>query len=328
MKLLATTKDFSRFAWFLLAYNILVILWGAFVRATGSGAGCGSHWPLCNGEVIPRAPQIETIIEFTHRVTSGLVILLVVVLLVRAFKLYPKGSLVRAAAIAVTVFTVIESLIGAVLVLNSLTGQNDSITRAIVMMVHLVNTFLLVGALFLAALWSSGTPPVRIHYRNGMWSWLVLVGLLGMMLLGASGAVTALGDTLYPSTSLLEGFRQDFDPTAHLLIRLRVFHPAIAVMVGVFTLAVTTLIKNKFSNQPVHTAATWLARLFVLQLGLGVINVLLLAPVWMQLTHLFVTNLIWISWMWVAESFFGGRVLFERVRNDAVHQPVGETLAQ
>lgn len=328
MKFLASTKAFSRYAWFLLAYNILVILWGAFVRATGSGAGCGSHWPLCNGEVIPRAPQVETIIEFSHRLTSGLVIVLVIVFILRAFRLFPKGSLVRKAVVAVATFTVMESLIGAVLVLNELTGQNDSASRAIVMMIHLLNTFLLVGALFLAALWSSSKPPERLRYRNGVLGWMVLVGLLSMMLLGASGAVTALGDTLYPSTSLLEGFRQDFDPTAHFLIRLRVFHPAIAVLVGVYTLLVTTMIKNRFENQSVHKSATWLGRLFVLQLGLGVVNVLLLAPVWMQITHLLVTNLIWISWMWVAESFFGGRVLFESVHNDSIHQSVGEALSQ
>ncbi len=47
---------FSRYAWGVLLWNVLVALWGAYVRATGSGAGCGSHWPTCNGEILPRAP--------------------------------------------------------------------------------------------------------------------------------------------------------------------------------------------------------------------------------------------------------------------------------
>ncbi|MEW6651677.1 MAG: COX15/CtaA family protein, partial [Chloroflexota bacterium] len=170
--------------------------------------------------------------------------------------------------------------------------------------------------------------PKKVYLWNGAWNGFILIGLMGMLVLGASGAVTALGDTLYPSTSLLEGFRQDFDPTAHFLIRLRVFHPAIAILVGVYTLLVTTMIKNRFNNQQVHRAATWLARFYVLQLGLGVINVLLLAPVWMQITHLLVTNVIWICWMWVAESFFGGRVMFEGIRDDTIHKQIGKALSQ
>jgi heme A synthase len=94
-----------------------VILWGAFVRATGSGAGCGSHWPLCNGELVPRAPQVETVIEFIHRATSGLAFLLVLGLFVLAWRVYPKGDLVRRAAALSFLFIVTEALVGAGLVL-------------------------------------------------------------------------------------------------------------------------------------------------------------------------------------------------------------------
>src|SRR5262249_24948503 len=75
-------RSLARFAWLLVVYNIAVILWGAYVRATGSGAGCGSHWPLCNGEIVPRAAQAQTLIEFTHRITSGISLLLVAILAV------------------------------------------------------------------------------------------------------------------------------------------------------------------------------------------------------------------------------------------------------
>src|SRR5271167_1479156 len=61
----------SRYAWFVGGWNVAVIHWGALVRATGSGAGCGNHWPLCNGEVIPTSPRIATMIEFTHRAMTG-----------------------------------------------------------------------------------------------------------------------------------------------------------------------------------------------------------------------------------------------------------------
>jgi heme A synthase len=322
-----SVQSFRKFVWGVLLYNILVILWGAFVRATGSGAGCGAHWPLCNGEVIPRAPAVETLIEFTHRLSSGLVVLLVVVLVVSAFRLFPKGHLVRKSAIAVGVFTIIESLIGAVLVLNELTGQNDSIHRALVMMVHLINTFLLIAFIFLTARWSSEESPVQINFNRGGWGILIGIGLAGMIILGASGAVTALGDTLYPSSSLVEGFRQDFDPTANILIRLRIFHPAIAAFVGVYTIATALAIRRTFPFQSIQQSTTVLSAVYVLQLFLGVINVILLAPVWMQILHLLVTNLIWLAWLWLAELFFSGRFALHSGSDHPIHQSISQPLA-
>src|SRR5215467_12703113 len=79
----------SAFAWGVLAYNVAVIAWGAFVRASGSGAGCGRHWPLCNGEVVPRPTSVATVIEATHRATSGLALVGVVGLLVATIVVLP-----------------------------------------------------------------------------------------------------------------------------------------------------------------------------------------------------------------------------------------------
>jgi len=321
-------QSFRKYVWGVLFYNILVILWGAFVRATGSGAGCGAHWPLCNGEVIPRAPAVETLIEFTHRLSSGLVVILMAVLVIAAFRLFPKGHLVRKSAAAAGVFTIVESLIGAVLVLNELTGQNDSIHRAVVMMIHLINTFLLVAAIFLTARWSADDHSNRLELKRGGWSVLIYLGLIGMIVLGASGAVTALGDTLYPATSLVQGLQQDFDPTANFLIRLRVFHPGIAALMGVYTLAAALAFRRNFPFQLMQQATYALSALFVLQLVLGVINVILLAPVWMQILHLLVTNLIWLAWLWLAELFFSGRFALQSRRDHAIHQSVSQSLTQ
>src|SRR5262245_62215656 len=79
-------KAFIRFAWLTLGITIVVIVWGAVVRATGSGAGCGSHWPLCNGVVVPRSPSMATLIELGHRLTSGLALLLVLGLVIGAWR--------------------------------------------------------------------------------------------------------------------------------------------------------------------------------------------------------------------------------------------------
>ena len=141
----------ARFAWWVLAYNLVVILWGAYVRASGSGAGCGSHWPLCNGEVIPRGASITTLVEFSHRLTSGLALIAVVALWWRCRSLVAAGSAARRMANASLVLMLTEAAVGAGLVLFQLVADNASMARALFMAIHLINTFLLVAALTLTA---------------------------------------------------------------------------------------------------------------------------------------------------------------------------------
>jgi heme A synthase len=265
---------FARYAWFTLACNIAVILWGAFVRASGSGAGCGSHWPLCNGEVLPRSPRIETLIELTHRVTSGMALLLVVGLVVMAWRRRPQGHPARRAAALTMFFMLTEAAVGAGLVLFELVADNQSMARAMFMGTHLVNTFFLLAFLTLTAHHASGGAPFR--WRGGM-----ALGLAALIVAGVSGAVAALGDTLLASG-------QDLSPTAHLLIRLRILHPLIAVAAGLF---MAFLAARAMS----HPAARWTAGLVVAQIVAGVLNVVLLAPVWMQIVHLLLADLLWIS---------------------------------
>ena len=284
---------FSIFSWGVLGYNIAVILWGAFVRATGSGAGCGEHWPTCNGEIIPRAPQMETMIEFVHRISSGLTLLLVAALVVWAWRKFKRGSPVRFASGAALFFVLVEAALGAGLVLFGWTADDDSVGRAIMMMVHLVNTFLLLGNLTLTAVWATWGSPERFHLP-ARWEWLLPLSLVGILVLGASGAITALGDTLFPAASLAEGMRAEFSGSAHFLLRLRVFHPLIAVLSGVLVYLAARNALNRVKKPAAQRAAGLVIGLFGLQLLLGGINVVLLAPVWMQLIHLLVSNLIWI----------------------------------
>lgn len=284
---------FARFAWGVLAYNVLVVLWGAFVRATGSGAGCGSHWPLCNGAVVPRAPQVETIIEFTHRLSSGLALFATVGLIIWAFRRYPRAHTVRRGAAFAMGFMLVETLIGAGLVLFQLVAYNTSLTRAVFSAVHLVNTFLLLAALTLTAWYASDGRPIRLR-GQGILPWLLGLGAAGMLLLGASGGVAALGNTLFPSETLAEGLRQDINPAAHVLIRLRVLHPVIAILVGFYVLVVARYISRVRPTELNRRLALIVVAIFVIQLVAGAINVALLAPVWMQLLHLLLADLLWI----------------------------------
>ncbi len=292
---------FANYAWFVVAYNLFVILWGAYVRASGSGAGCGSHWPLCNGEVLPRSPQTATLIELTHRITSGLSLLLVIGLVVWAFRAYGKKHQVRRGAMLSLFFIITEALIGAGLVLFELVADNASIARAMFMSVHLINTFTLMAFLALTAWWASGGQPVRLR-GQGFINWLLGLALAGMLVLAVSGAVAALGDTLFPSDSLAQGLSDDFSPTAHLLIRLRLLHPMLALTVGCITLLVAGIVNFLRPGGWVRFWMLMVTALVVLQLGAGLLNVALLAPIWLQLVHLLLADFLWLAMVLLTAS--------------------------
>ncbi|MBN2503702.1 MAG: COX15/CtaA family protein [Anaerolineales bacterium] len=284
---------FAKFAWFVVAYHVFVILWGAFVRASGSGAGCGSHWPTCNGQVIPRPEQIETLIEFFHRVTSGLAGVFVIVLLVWAFRRYPKASFGRWMAVLSLIFVIVEGGIGAALVRFELVAGDTSAIRGLVVALHLVNTLVLLTFLTLAAWHASGREHAVRVKRPGT-AWMLGIGLAGLVIVSTAGAVTALGDTLFPAESLQAGVLQDLDPTAHFLIRLRVIHPMIAVAVSVYLLAIAGVLLETKANVRVSSSIRALRIVIALQLVGGLVNVILLAPVWMQIIHLLLADLLWI----------------------------------
>lgn len=297
---------FARFAWFTLAYNVAVILWGAAVRATGSGAGCGSHWPLCNGEVIPRAPRIETLIEYSHRLTSGVALLLVVGLVVMAFRHRPARHAARRAALLSLFLMLTEAAVGAGLVLFELVADNQSMARALFMGTHLLNTFLLLAAITETARLASGGAPFSTRGQGALTGKL-LPGFLGLLLAGMSGAVAALGDTLFPSLSLAQALEADFSPAAHLLIRLRILHPLISVAAGLWVgYQGLQLFKSKLSPA-VGRYGRWTAALVFLQITAGLINVLLLAPVWMQIVHLLLADLLWIVFVLLSASALAAR---------------------
>ncbi|HLL00684.1 MAG TPA: COX15/CtaA family protein [Myxococcaceae bacterium] len=290
----ASSRRFQLFSYAVLAYTLAVVLWGAFVRATGSGAGCGDHWPVCNGVVIPREPTVATMIEFTHRVTSGLAMIMAVVLCVWGLRGHAKGHPVRGASVLALVFMLTEAAVGAGLVLLQYVADNQSIARAFWMGAHLINTFLLVGAQALTVWYASGRSKVVLR-GQGLAGVLVGVVVAGVLLLGVSGAIAALGDTLFPASSLAEGFRQDMSETAHVLVRLRVLHPIIAVVMGAVLVAVASLLARLRPAPEVKRGATLVGVLYAVQLCAGVINLVLLAPVWMQLVHLLLADLVWIA---------------------------------
>lgn len=285
----APGRRYAWFVWGMLAYTVAVILWGAYVRATGSGAGCGAHWPLCNGEVVPRGATVETLVEMTHRITSGLAWLGALVLMLWSRRAHPKGHPGRGAAAATLFFMTTEALVGASIVLLEKVADDASLARGGWMAAHLVNTFLLLFSLTLTAWYASGGRPLRLR-GQGFGAVAFVGAVAGLLLLGVSGAVTALGDTLFPGT----GFTEGMSPTAHLFLQLRIFHPVIGIVAGLVLLAAAGYLAGTRSAPWVRPLAASVAVLFLAQVGLGFLNIALHAPVWLQVVHLLVADLIWL----------------------------------
>jgi heme a synthase len=287
-------RAFTKFAWAVLLYNLVVVLWGAVVRATGSGAGCGNHWPLCNGAVLPPDPATATVIEFGHRLTSGFALVLVVALVVWARRAFSEGHPARKAAWASLALIIVEALLGAGLVLFGWVAQDDSFARGWVMGIHLANTFLLLGALALTADWSDQPGGFAVAERGpiALAAWL---GIAALLVTGVTGAVAALGDTLFPATSFAEGLRQELATEAHVLLRLRVLHPFAAMAAAAALLGVARLALRLRPDERVRRAALALVGLLAVQMLVGLANALLLAPIVLQLVHLLLADLVWIA---------------------------------
>lgn len=310
--------SFARYCRFVLVYNLAVILWGAYVRASGAGAGCGSHWPSCNGEVVPLGRSAATWIEYSHRVSSGLVLLFAGALAVWAFRAAPRGHAARRGAVLAVAFTLSEAALGAGLVLFRLVAHDDSMTRALAISLHLVNTLLLLAALAVTLHAAGGIGGIGGFGEDGALErdslaedaagarrgrlpgglrWSMPLALLGTMALAATGAVAALGDTLFPAASLRQGLAQDLSPASHLLLRLRTVHPLLAVAVGIYILWMCG--EALAAAGPAGAAARpWAnrVRLLVLAQGaMGAVNLGLLAPVWAQMLHLLLADLLWIA---------------------------------
>jgi heme A synthase len=284
------TANFTRFAWGVLAANLLVILWGAFVRASSSGAGCGNHWPLCNGEVVPHSPHIQTVIEFTHRIMSGVALLGVIALGGWSVLLFPPRHRVRKATIYAMVFFSAEILLGAGLVLLQYVAQNASTGRAFYLSMHLVNTEFLLAALALAAWFSRDSAPPTSRPSG-----TIAAALPCAILVSITGVIAALGDTLFPATSLAEGMRQDLSSSASFLIHLRSAHPVLAILAAAYFLAAAVSVMRSKPLPITSQIALGVLVLSVAQLCAGAINLVLLAPIAVQILHLLLADLLWIA---------------------------------
>ena len=298
-------RKFRVLAWSVLIFNVGVVLGGAIVRATGSGDGCGESWPTCTDRLFPANPGVETVIEFSHRVSSALAILGVIALYVFAVRLYEKGDRVRNGAAASLALLLFESLLGAALVIFGWVDQDASIGRMIIVPLHLANTYVLLGALTITAWWSSGNPgpvkPVDSRVKRD----LILSGV-GLVVLGATGALNALADSLYPAESFLSGVADEFAGDAPWLLQVRIFHPILAIAVG-FGVAYVVMRLAATATDRTRRLGSVVGILILVQFGIGLINVMLAAPLETQVIHLAIADTIWIIFLLFGASLLGER---------------------
>jgi cytochrome c oxidase assembly protein subunit 15 len=281
---------FYRVAVGVLVLNIIVILWGALVRATGSGAGCGGHWPLCNGQVVPFAPAQATVIEYLHRLMSAAALVAVVALWIWSTRRFTRRAAARRWALGAMVLVFVEALVGAGLVLMEWVGTDASTGRVVSIAVHLIITYALLACLALTA-WFARSPEAVDKPASTLWAAL-LVG--GMTLVGITGAITALGDTLFPSSTLALGLAMDISPQAHFLLRLRVVHPLLAATVAIAGFLWAGERQAGLEADRPRRRLRALQAAFAAQVLVGIVNVVLLAPVWLQILHLLVADVTWI----------------------------------
>lgn len=280
-----TGRGLPTFSVVALSWMVLVILEGAVVRATGSGAGCGNHWPLCNGDVIPHHPRLATIIEFAHRSMTGICTALVATVIAWTFLARPAGHRARRAAVWSGILLFTEAILGAVLVKGGFVEHNTSDARVVVQCIHFTNTLLLLGALTLTWWFQIPRPDAtpRLHAAR-RYTW---IALLFTVLTGATGSIAALADTLFPPTDLRSALLTDFASTSPLLVRMRWMHPAASVGAFIAVLLLARALSRGYGRT--------LIALLIAQIALGVADVLALAPITLQLLHLFSADLLWIA---------------------------------
>ncbi|MDH3492129.1 MAG: COX15/CtaA family protein [Acidobacteriota bacterium] len=292
-----TRSRIAKFAWLTLVYNVLVVVWGVFLRASKSGDGCGRYWLTCHGEVIPSAPQLKTVIEFSHRVMSGVDFFVVLALMVCVLVFFRKEKQLRLFSILSFFFIITEALIGAGLVLTGNVAETYTATRPLWAIGHLINTFLLLGSLSLTA--------VLLH-TGGRFKWpagrtltvFAVTGTSALVVIGISGAVAALTNMLFPSASFAEGLVKDFAADSHILVRLRILHPIGSLLISVFLGFAAARLKTSYGLTGKRGRVSDIFTvLLVAQVICGALTLFTGAPIIMQVTHLLLADGVWIAWV-------------------------------
>ncbi len=288
------------FAWGSLALTLGTIVMGAVVRATHSGDGCGRSWPACEGGlVILSTDDVSQLIEFSHRAISGVNLLVVAALVVVIFRVFASGHPARRAAGWAMAFLIAEALIGAVIVLYGWVAHDRSAARQVSVPLHLLNTFLLTAALTYVV-WTvrGGAVPAIRGARHLVRPIAALAAVF--LLIAATGATTALADTLFRVESLAEGFQADFSQESALIVRLRVLHPVFAIGGGIALIWFARTHLEEASRRGQAWPVYVLVFGVVVQAALGAWHIVLVTPLATGLFHLALAQVLWVAFVYLA----------------------------
>ncbi len=273
-----------------LILSIFSIIAGAVVRATGSGDGCGSSWPTCNGRVIPSLNSASEQIEFSHRAISGLLLIVTIAIFIKSFN-NSVTSLQKKVINYLTFFVILEALIGAVIVLYEWVGMNSSIPRIAAVPLHLVNTF---GLLAMYTIIFKLTQNPEIKISNLIDRKFKIITFL-FILTGATGSIAALADVLFPSESFIAGIVEDFDSTSEILTRLRVLHPIVSTVLSFVLFNESKRLEDKFNLK-----TNQIKILVIIGVTLGVLNIFININIFLSVVHLLVADLLWITYIYTS----------------------------
>ena len=287
-------------SWILVVYTLLIIAWGAWVRISGSGAGCGDHWPLCHGTAVPLGAEWRTWIEVSHRYSTALFGILVIAQIAFIRTLMPSGHPARRWVWLTLLLTISEALIGRFLVKQGLVNESQSIYRLVVMPLHLLNTSLLLCAEVATAesLRSGLCNSSTIYSHSNIYShskrrtlhiYALAIAVIALLI---SGAIAALGSHLMPSQSLLDGLQHDLSLDAHPAVRLRVLHPLLGLLIPMGLWLFITFSANDTSTPQAVAARKHLLWALAITVLIGISTLGLLSPTWLKLLHLTAANLL------------------------------------
>ncbi|MEI7973932.1 MAG: COX15/CtaA family protein [Bdellovibrio sp.] len=299
-------RFWSKSSWILVFYTLLVILWGAWVRISFSGDGCGDHWPLCHGEILPLQYEKKTWVEFTHRIMSGAYGILVLIFFLKLRRTLPKSHPARFWNRMTLLFMISEALLGAKLVLLRLVGTNDSPLSSFSMGLHLMNSLILVGSSVLLALFLSQSDwrrrsesPVLLE-RSRLRKFFILLGF-GFLFLNFSGALAALSTTLFPAQNFLESLENQRQ-SPHYLLALRSFHPILGLMFGIGFASFALILRNLAKEISVRRRSSLFAYVALATLGIRVLTLFLASPAILKISHLIGVYALWTSALALVQS--------------------------
>lgn len=278
----------------MVVYTLIIILWGAWVRISGSGDGCGDHWPLCHGAAIPLGSPVKTWIEVSHRYSTALFGVLILVQIVWVIRKGSEGSAAQKWVGLTLLFTVTEALIGRSLVKEGLVTDSESLLRLVVMPLHLLNTSALIFSQVMCA------ESIKFHFRlptklHGLGArvGLMLAGIIVLLL--TSGAIAALGAHLLPAESIAVGLQQDFQSQSHLAVKLRLLHPIAGLIIPTFVAGYFFSAGRRSTNKEINNITYQLSVLTLCMMLIGIATLMSLSPVWLKLLHLTGANCIVIT---------------------------------